>query len=94
MQGPGQVRSSGSEVDRAPAVPVLDDEAPGPFLLGSWLPFPPLPCLVCSEILRITVSPWASGEDRRARGSMLSDPSDSSQKSRASDPSLPFPFLQ
>ena len=40
MQGPGQVRRSGSEVDRAPAVPVLGDEAPGPFLPGSWLPLP------------------------------------------------------
>ena len=37
---PHGVRVNPSEVDRAPAVPVLGDEAPGPFLLGSWLPLP------------------------------------------------------
>lgn len=40
MQGPGGVRSSGPEAGRAPAVPVLGDEAPGPTLPGSRPPLP------------------------------------------------------
>lgn len=40
MQGPGQVRSSGSEVGGALTMPVLGDEASGPFLPGSRLPLP------------------------------------------------------
>lgn len=73
MQGPGGVRSSGPESGRAPAVPVLGDEAPGPTLPGSR---PPLACSVCSELPRITRGPWAPRENRWARGAMLSNPSD------------------
>lgn len=40
VQGPGQVRSSGSKVGEALTMPVLGDEASGPFLPGSWLPLP------------------------------------------------------
>lgn len=40
MQGPGQVRSSGSEVGRVLTMLVLGDEASGPFLPGSQLPLP------------------------------------------------------
>lgn len=40
MQGPGQVRSSGPEVGGALTMPVLGDEASGPFLPGSRLPLP------------------------------------------------------